>query len=506
MDGTLGKVDSACRKDTKQGDSETDNSKHILVYVHDKNYVDNFEAVLCFLGHRITEAYNPEQLKHELEKSSFLTVIIAGDISVGDQKQLVQIISAAAPMLLPIILYKPPENNADTLVLSYPPEWVTISLPLVHTEFSRALERASSHAATHKQTSKRPAHLFRSLTGCSPAIQKIRLKIEQVGPTDANVLILGESGTGKEVVARNIHYHSKRWGKAFVPVNCGAIPRDLLESELFGHEKGAFTGALTARDGRFALAEGGTLFLDEIGEMPMDMQVKLLRVLEERTYERVGGAREIKADVRIVAATNCNLERMIADGKFREDLFYRLEVFPINLPSLRERIEDLPLLIGQLKERLEYEKKSSVGFSGQTVKVLSEYPWPGNVRELANLIERLAIQFPDGLVQVHDLPLKYRGGSLIAEENERQLEFFAEPRHEVQDTPETSETLIRVPVIPDQGLDMRSYISEIEKQLITQALEETNGVIAHAAKLLGLRRTTLTEKMRKYGLNRPRII
>ena len=509
MDGMLSKADSAVtsRKEIDKVDSDAGGKEHILVYAHGRNEVDSLEAVLGFLGHRFTEAFGLDQLKLklELEGGRFLTVIITGNLSEAEQKKLIQVLSSKAPDILPMVLYETPEKENDTLVLFYPPEWITISLPLANTEFSQALERIKSHGGTpRKQASKRPAHLFRSLTGRSPAIQKIRREIEQVGPTDANVLILGESGTGKEVVARNIHYHSKRRGKPFVPVNCGAIPRDLLESELFGHEKGAFTGALTARDGRFALAEGGTLFLDEIGEMPMDMQVKLLRVLEERTFERVGGTRQIKADVRIVAATNCDLESMIADGKFREDLFYRLEVFPINLPSLRERIEDIPLLIGQLNERLEFEKKCSVDFSAQAIKALSEYSWPGNVRELANLIERLAIQYPNSLVQVHDLPSKYREGSANGDDNELQLEFFAESRH--QDAPVVSEPAVPAPRIPSQGLDMKSYISEIEMQLITQALEETNGVIAHAAKLLGLRRTTLTEKMRKYGLNRPKAV
>jgi sigma-54 specific flagellar transcriptional regulator A len=506
MGGTLSESDSvaACRKGIDEADSEAGDKEHILVYAHDKNEVDNLETVLCFLGHSFKETFDLDQLKQELEQNRFLTVIVTGDLSEADQKNLIRVLSGAAPGMLPIILYKLPEKDTDALMLSYPPDWIAISLPLVNVEFSRALERVRSHVAQRNPAPKRPTHLFRSLTGRSPAIRKIRREIEQVGPTDANVLILGESGTGKEVVARNIHYHSKRRGKAFVPVNCGAIPRDLLESELFGHEKGAFTGALTARNGRFALAEGGTLFLDEIGEMPMDMQVKLLRVLEERTFERVGGSQQIKADVRIVAATNCNLENMIAENRFREDLFYRLEVFPINLPSLRDRNEDIPLLIGQLNERLEYEKSCSVDFSTQAIKALSEYSWPGNVRELANLIERLAIQYPNSLVQVHDLPAKYRGGSCSGDENELQLEFFADSRQ--QDASSVSEPAVPTPQIPSQGLDMKSYISEIEMKLITQALEETNGVIAHAAKLLGLRRTTLTEKMRKYGLNRPKAI
>jgi len=250
--------------------------------------------------------------------------------------------------------------------------------------------------------------LFRCLVGNSPAMQKIRHEIVQVAGSDANVLILGESGTGKEVVARNIHYHSNRSGKAFVPINCGAIPHDLLESELFGHEKGAFTGAITSRQGRFSMAEGGTLFLDEIGEMTMAMQVKLLRVLEERVFERVGGTATLHADVRIIAATNRNLEEMVSQGKFREDLYFRLDVFPICLPALCERVEDIPLLINELISRLERTKHSTVRFTRDAISAMSQYPWPGNVRELANQIERLTIKYPNGLVQARNLPEKIK--------------------------------------------------------------------------------------------------
>ncbi len=504
MDGTLTKseVVGAGEDGHPEAEPESIEKEHLLVFSHDRKHVDELEAILGFLGHPFTEAFDLDQLKNILERGQFLTLIITGNLPESEQEHLIEILSLTKPDILPIVVYERPEEDEGVLVLTYPPSWTALAWPLTSAEFSRVLQRARAHQASSESSSKRPSHLFRSLTGRSEAIQEIRREIEQAGPTDATVLILGESGTGKEVVARNIHYHSKRRGKAFVPVNCGAIPRDLLESELFGHEKGAFTGALTARDGRFALAAGGTLFLDEIGEMPMDMQVKLLRVLEDRTFERVGGSRQIKADVRIVAATNCNLEQMVSEGKFRGDLFYRLEVFPIVLPALRERVEDIPLLIAQLNERLEYEKNCSVDFSTQAMKALSEYSWPGNVRELANLIERLAIQFPNSIVQKYDLPAKYRGDSTSGGENELQLEIFAESPH--QDNPGVSDEPGAIPLrIPSQGMNLKSYISEIEMRLITQALEETNGVIAHAAKLLGLRRTTLTEKMRKYGLSRP---
>lgn len=248
--------------------------------------------------------------------------------------------------------------------------------------------------------------LLRSLVGNSSGIRNVRRLIEQVSDTEASVLVLGESGTGKEVVARNIHTLSSRASKPFIPINCGAIPGELLESELFGHEKGAFTGAITSRQGRFELANGGTLFLDEIGDMPLPMQVKLLRVLQERCFERVGSNKSIDVNVRIIAATHRNLEEAIKEGKFREDLFYRLNVFPIEMPPLRERAEDIPLLFNELISRIESENRPSVRLMPDAMNALCEYNWPGNIRELANLVERLTILYPKGILSKEDLPQK----------------------------------------------------------------------------------------------------
>src|SRR5579863_7627798 len=245
-------------------------------------------------------------------------------------------------------------------------------------------------------------------TGSSESIRQVNRLISQVAEFDSNVLILGESGTGKEVVARAIHDCSPRRSRPFVPINCGAIPGELLESELFGHEKGAFTGALTARKGRFEVADGGTIFLDEIGDMNPTMQVKLLRVLQERVYERVGSCLPQRCDVRIIAATHCDLEQAIIKGTFRADLFYRLNVVPIEMPPLRERGEDLPLLIADLAERIHASGRPRVHFSPPALEALGAYRWPGNVRELGNLIERLSIQCQSRAVSVADLPPRYR--------------------------------------------------------------------------------------------------
>ncbi len=373
-----------------------------------------------------------------------------------------------------------------------------LSSPLHYNQVNDAIHRAQRYNEAQnlaqEQKGRRPSHLFRSLVGTSRLIKNVRTVMSQVADKEVTVLIAGESGTGKEVVARNLHYYSARRDGPFVPVNCGAIPSELLESELFGHEKGAFTGAVTARAGRFEMAEGGTLFLDEIGDMPLHMQVKILRVLQEKSYERVGSNKATKTDVRIIAATHRNLETMIEEGKFREDLYYRLNVFPIEMPSLRERAEDVPLLINELASRLENEKRGSIRFNSAAILSLCRHPWPGNVRELANLVERMAITHPYGVVGAQDLPSKYRHvevkeeEALVKEEN-----ISAEP------------TVVGkgdVALLPESGIDLKEYISGLELSLIQQALDNAGGVVARAAEQLMIRRTTLVEKMKKYGLQR----
>ncbi len=371
----------------------------------------------------------------------------------------------------------------------------SLSLPTQYDNLMGLIHKAQVYQEAHRQGEvvARPVELFRSLSGSSRATRHVNRMIEQVADSDATVLILGESGTGKEVVARKLHFHSHRRGKAFVPVNCGAIPADLLESELFGHEKGAFTGAISARKGRFEMAESGTLFLDEIGDMSMPMQVKLLRVLQERTFERVGSNKTLHANVRIIAATHRDLEKAIAEGRFREDLFYRLNVFPIEVPPLRDRVEDIPVLVNDLIHRIENEKRGSVRLTPAAVAALSHYRWPGNVRELANLIERLAILYPFGVVDVGDLPDKFRPAGEVLDTV--QLPEVAIPGGE----PDTTQ---HAPRLPNNGIDLKAHLGSLEQSLIQQALEESGGVVAHAAKRLHMRRTTLVEKLRKYGLQR----
>jgi sigma-54 specific flagellar transcriptional regulator A len=370
--------------------------------------------------------------------------------------------------------------------------------PLNYTKFIDSFYRAQlyrdQYSRTQERGRQRGVQLFRSLVGTSRRVQQVRQLMEQVADKEVSVLITGESGTGKEVVARNLHYHSSRREKPFVPVNCGAIPAELLESELFGHEKGAFTGAITARVGRFELAEGGTLFLDEIGDMPLNMQVKILRVLQERTFEKVGSNKTQTANVRVIAATHKNLEDMIEAGDFREDLYYRLNVFPIEMPALRERAEDIPLLINELIARMEKEKRGSLRLNSAAIMSLCRHDWPGNVRELANLVERLAIMHPYGVIGVQELPKKFR---YVDDYDESPV------LEEEGGLPSGAPGLVGLDapaLLPVNGLDLKDYLATLEKQLIQQALDEADGVVARAAEKLCIRRTTLVEKVRKYGL------
>ncbi len=371
----------------------------------------------------------------------------------------------------------------------------TIDIPYKYQQVIHAIHLAEVYNRAQNKTGlDRKPELFRSLVGNSRSIQVVRKAIEQVADSDANVLILGESGTGKEVVARNLHYYSSRTDGPFVPVNCGAIPGDLLESELFGHEKGAFTGAISARQGRFEMASGGTLFLDEIGDMPLAMQVKLLRVIQERTFERVGSNKSIKSDIRIVAATHRDLEVEIKEGRFREDLYYRLNVFPIEMPPLKKRVEDIPLLINELITRLEHEQRGSTRLTPATIGALCQHHWPGNVRELSNLMERLVIMYPYGVVNIRDLPEKFRGPN-----EQQEISVIEIDKIQASNMPITPTNM---PHLSAAGIDLKEHLAELEFNLIKQALDESDGIVAHAAKLLHMRRTTLVEKMRKYGLQR----
>ncbi|QQD22032.1 AAA domain-containing protein [Oceanospirillaceae bacterium ASx5O] len=462
----------------------------------------DMKVILDFLGEQALVAGSADWRKATAEGAEDSSGIAAVLIGACEHQPLEKLLESLLSWDkgLPILLL---DNNADADALPEPLRRAvlgSLNVPPTYNQLLDSLHRAQTYRDQFNQNrnrgERREVQLFRSLVGTSRHIQTVRELIMQVADKDVSVMIQGESGTGKEVVARNLHYHSRRRDKPFVPVNCGAIPAELLESELFGHEKGAFTGAISSRPGRFELAEGGTLFLDEIGDMPLNMQVKILRVLQEHTFERVGSNKTLHANVRIVAATHKNLEQMIEEGTFREDLYYRLNVFPIDMPSLRERVEDLPLLLNELIARMENEKRGSIRFNSAAIMSLCRHDWPGNVRELANLVERLAILHPYGVVGVQELPKKfcYTDGT----------EDDSSPLPPLPDVTQTDRLAgVDSPaLLPMNGLDLREYLQDLECSLIQQALDDANGVVARAAEKLNIRRTTLVEKMRKYNLGK----
>lgn len=429
----------------------------------------------------ILEFYDLEVLDHdesEIINSTDLMVIIG---SIPDSLNI-----AECPVPIIYINIADPDLKSMDQSLEWPADsrW-----------FYLAIEKSLSYRNSRRSRYE-DERLSRALVGTSEGIRWVRHLITQVAKTDSTVLIQGETGTGKEVIAKSIHHLSDRAQKPFVAINCGAIPGDLLESELFGHEKGAFTGALSARKGRFELAQGGTLFLDEIGDMPLPMQVKLLRVLQERYFERLGSANRIESNVRIIAATHRNLEQEIENGRFRQDLFYRLNVFPIEVPPLRERTEDLVLLLDYLSGRLKKRGLEEISFHPSVISLLKNYSWFGNIRELANLVERLSITAEDGCAQLSDLPnniLRHAGIPEIYWGQRNSVDELEQIRRE---------SPVTLSLLPAEGIDLRVYLSEMEKNFIRQALDEADGVVARAAERLKMRRTTLVEKMKKYMILR----
>ncbi|MBE7213867.1 sigma-54-dependent Fis family transcriptional regulator [Shewanella benthica] len=471
--------------------------QRILLVGNQSERINRLSCVFEFLGEQV-ELVAIDKLELRLRSTRYRALVIAVD---SQSKELFQSLAGKLPWQPILLLGQQDGINASNILGS-------IEEPLNYPQLTELLHFCQVFGQARRPetpTSANQTKLFRSMVGRSEGIAQVRHLIGQVASSDATVLVLGESGTGKEVVARNIHYISDRRDGPFIPINCGAIPAELLESELFGHEKGSFTGAISARKGRFELAEKGTLFLDEIGDMPLQMQVKLLRVLQERVFDRVGGTKPIKADVRVVAATHRDLELMISDGDFREDLYYRLNVFPIEMPALCERKDDIPLLLQELVSRVYNEGRGKVRFTQRAIESLKEHRWAGNVRELSNLVERLTILYPGGLVDVNDLPHKYRHIDVPeyhVEISEEELErdalaaiFSDEESIEIPETRFPSE-------LPPEGVNLKDLLAELEIDMIRQALEQQDNVVARAAEMLGIRRTTLVEKMRKYGMGK----
>lgn len=357
-----------------------------------------------------------------------------------------------------------------------------ITKPLKADLVALTVKRALSHAKLRDENIALRGHLekkynFGKIVSYSDGMKNVVEKIKKVAASDSTVAIYGESGTGKELIAQALHFNSDRKNGPLVTVNCGAIPEELLESELFGHEKGAFTGAIRSRTGRFELAHGGTIFLDEIGDMSPSLQVKVLRVIQEKQFERIGGMKTIDVDVRIITATNQDLEKAVAEKKFREDLFYRINVIPVHLPPLRERTVDIPVLTNHfLRSFNKIKKKNVEKLMPEAMDCLMRYQWPGNVRELQNLAEMLVVMKEYGSIGMDDLPDKIRLNSGGSEEITSDIK------------------------IPDSGLDLNETICQFEKDLLQKALEESGGIKNRAAKLLKLNRTTLVEKLKRYHL------
>ncbi len=349
------------------------------------------------------------------------------------------------------------------------------------------------------------------IRGSSKSVKDLRLLIEKVAITNSTVLVLGETGTGKELVAEEVHISSTRSGP-FIPVNCAAIPKDLLESELFGHEKGSFTGADKTRIGRFEMSSKGTLFLDEIGDIPLSLQSKLLRALESKSIQRVGGGKDIPIDLRLVCATHQNLENKVDNGSFRSDLYYRINVFPINVPTLAERAEDIPIIIDYMLKNLNLNAKNIPKFSNAAIQSLKRHLWPGNIRELKNIVERAVVMFPNKEISANNITENLLRLKLPSPSEEREILWEDTKDLSGIDLNENKNDRTSSPLQHPKhyadwfeffdDIDLRIYIRDVEIVLIESALNKSNGTVAKAAELLKINRTTLIEKMKKLQIKR----
>ena len=453
----------------------------ILVIDDDTAGLTLLASILENQGYEVETATNGREGIQLIDGNRFDVVITDLSMPEVDGIGVLEHLSAFFPDTLCIILtgYGSIENSVAAMKKG---AFDYITKPIKASELQMLVERALrfKHLEAENAQLKRDLkqkYCFSNIVGTSPAIQEIYELIDKVADTDGTILITGPSGTGKELIARAIHYGSSRSEKPLVVINCGAIPEELLESEIFGHEKGAFTGAHKSRMGRFEMASGGTIFLDEIGEMSPALQVKLLRVLQEQTFERVGGMKTIHVDVRIIAATNQNLVDAINKGSFREDLYYRLNVIPIKVPPLKQRKTDIPLLIDHFRQKFSNGNRQSLkGISSRAMEALMQYDWPGNVRELENLVKRFSILCANKRVDIDDLPETIQAG----------LKDHEPVR----------------PIILDRDISLTDAVKQYEKDLILQALENSNWVKSAAAKMLNINRTTLVEKIKKQKLER----
>jgi len=453
---------------------------HILVVDDEVSILRALDRFLTDQGYGVSTCDNFESAVNILSEG-FVDLALV-DLKLGSQDgiNLIQKIQKISPQTSSIIMtgFGSIETAVEAVKAG---AFHYVTKPFEFADLLNLVQKALEHHQVHEENKILKKQLkskygFENIIGASDEIRSIFDLVKRVADTDSTVLILGESGTGKELVARAIHYNSNRANRPIIPVNCAAIPQDLLESELFGHVKGAFTGAVTTRLGRFEMADGGTLFLDEIGDMSPQLQVKLLRVLQERRFEPVGSNRTIEVDVRIITATNKNLEKGVRDGWFREDLYYRLNVIPIKIPSLKDRCSDIPLLVRHFLKKFSLEHDSPEPMiNEECMRQLLQYNWPGNVRELENLIERLAILFPGQVVSSEGLPEK-----------------VGQPKGKIMTSVQ----------IPEEGISFKNVVSDFENELILKALEKTAWNKNKAASLLKLNRTTLVEKIKKRQLEK----
>lgn len=470
----------------------------ILVIEDDETVRDVLRSFLNKKGFEVTIAQKGEAGLEELRVERFdiiLTDLVMPGISGMDVLKEVTGSGVDVPVIV-MTAFGTVENAVEAMKSG---AFDYITKPFNLEELRIVLEKAISVSNLRRENAMLKMQLKKrynaeGLIGNSPRMRAVYEMIEKIADTDSTVLITGESGTGKELVARTIHYNnSMRSGGPFIPLNYSAIPKDLLEAELFGHEKGAFTGAIGTRVGRFELAHRGTLFLDEIGELDPSLQVKLLRVLQEREFERVGGIKTIKVDVRILAATNKDLEKATKEGAFREDLYYRLNVIPLHLPPLRERVEDIPLLTACFIQELRRKRnRKPFSFSREAMDCLLRYRWPGNVRELQNLIERLTILVQGKIAQAEDLPERFRETSSTR---------LNQPAVSGSHASDLSRSTAPLQLELGEGVSLNDVIGGVERNLILQALDRAGGVRSKAAQFLSLNRTTLIEKMKKMGIS-----
>jgi DNA-binding NtrC family response regulator len=448
----------------------------ILVTDDDKQTRDLVGTFLGYRGYEVLQASDGQEVLDTIDLNDVDLVITDLMMPRINGLEFVKKIKAIRPEIVTIV-YSAFGNSEMTSNLLKAGAFFYLEKPFDLEELERLVQRGLEHHFMQSRSYKGSPNIKNragiNIIGESEKMQSLFELIEKVAASDSTVLIQGESGTGKELVAKAIHDLSDRHNRNFVPVNCGAIPDELLESELFGHVKGSFTGAISTRVGRFEMADKGTFFLDEIGDMKTSLQVKLLRVLQNKELEPVGSTRPRKVDVRIIAATHQNLEKLVEDKTFREDLFYRLSVIPITIPPLRERREDIPLLANHFIEKFNKEKKRNVlGFDKEAMEVLCNFQWPGNIRELENLVERMVIIKGSGTVSKNDLPEKYVGNKA------------------------KQPALESIP-LPNNGICLSSVVEEFENKLIIQAMEKTGGNKKEAALLLNLKRTTFIEKLKK---------